>query len=464
MQRWCIDNLVLLVITISLFVVYTQMDWIQSHINQFRPYKSITNSGYIRILIQNNPTIYYIDRDGNKTGFEYDLATSFAESVNLTPKFIIKSSVADVLHSLANGEGDIAAAGLSITNKRQKLFLFGPTYQNVSQQLVCRRGGSDPNNLEQLQGKNLHIIAGSSYEERLKKLKLEYKDLTWTTPTGTVAEDLLKQVWQKDIDCTIVDSNILAINQRYYPELSKRFTIGETDAIAWALPKKALKLQQVINEWYQEFSNQDGVENLYERYYGHVEVFDYVDTAAFIRRIITRYPPYSSYFQAAADKYNISVTLLASQAYQESHWNPYAISPTGVRGIMMLTLNTAKSMGVTNRLDIEQSIMGGAKYLAKLRKTLSKTITEPDLTWYALAAYNIGLGHLRDAQRLATKMKRNPLKWHDLKEVLPLLSKRNYYKTLKYGYARGSEPVRYVQQVRQYEQTLIKQLKLHAEK
>lgn len=463
MQKRFINSLILLFITASLFVVYSQMDWIKSHTNQFNSYEYITNSGYIRILIQNNPTTYYIDRDGNKAGFEYDLATSFAKSVNLTPKFIIKSSVADVLQSLANGEGDIAASGLSITNKRKKLFLFGPTYQHVTQQLVCRRGGADPDNLEQLQGENLHIIAGSSYEERLKKLKLEYKDLTWTTTDGIVAEDLLKQVWQKDIDCTIVDSNILAINQRYYPELSKRFTIGETDSIAWVMPKKAVKLQQVINEWYKEFSNQDGIENLHERYYGHVEIFDYVDTAAFIRRIITRYPPYSPYFQAAAEKYNISVTLLASQAYQESHWNPYAISPTGVRGIMMLTLNTAKSMGVKNRLDIEQSIMGGAKYLAKLRKTLSKTITEPDLTWYALASYNIGLGHLRDAQQLAKTMKRNPLKWHDLKEVLPLLSKRKYYKTLKYGYARGSEPVRYVQKVRQYEHTLIKQLNLLTE-
>ncbi len=453
------DSLIPLILTAGLIVLASQWGWIAAYVSKVRDYEYIQRSGYLRVLTQNNPTTYYFDRDGNKAGFEYDLITSFADSVGLEVRFIIKRSAGSVFRGLARGEGDIAASGLSITGERASRFLFGPVYNRVSQQLVCRRGGARPKNLEQLQGQDLYVMAGSSYEERLKSLQNEYSGLEWTLTEGVSSEDLLKKVWQREIGCTIVDSNILAINQRYYPELKNRFTVGEIDSVAWAMPKGAQDLQAAVNDWYRSFIEQGGMASLQERYYGYVEIFDYVDTVAFIRRINSRYPRYSHYFKIAADQYHLSETLLASQAYQESHWNPRAISPTGVRGLMMLTLKTARSMGVDNRLDAEQSVLGGAQYMAKLRKTLSKTIIEPDLTWFALAAYNIGLGHVRDAQTLAGQMKLNPNKWHDLKKVLPLLSKRSHYKTLRYGYARGSEPVRYVQQIRQYEHTLIQQLK-----
>ena len=255
-----------------------------------------------------------------------------------------------------------------------------------------------------------------------------------------------------------MDSTIAAINQRYFPELRVLFDLGEKDSIAWVLPLDAGTLRTSATEWFNFYQRNGHLDSLQERYFGHVELFDYVDTAAFKRRIAKRYPRYRPLFKAAAEQYGLSEYLLAAQAYQESHWNPRARSPTGVRGIMMLTLPTAKAMGVTSRLNAEQNIFGGARYLAKLKKQLSKTIKEPDLTWFALAAYNVGLGHLRDAQSLAQRMQKNPLLWHDLKEILPLLSDPTFYKSLKYGYARGWEPVRYVQQVREYEHILIKQL------
>ena len=426
--------------------------------NKVTSYKQIKRNGYLRVLTRNNPVTYYVDRDGVEAGFEYDLVTAFAENAGLESRFIVKSSVGGVLRGLASGEGDIAVPGLSITDERERRFLFGPAYKEVSKQLVCRRGGVKPKNLQQLQREDLHVAAGSSYEMRLNKLKNEHPDLEWTAAEGVSAEDLLKKVWERDVGCTIVDSSILAINQRYYPELKIRFPVGDTDSVAWAMPRGAEDLQTAVAQWYRGFSEQGGMASLQERYYGHVDIFDYVDTSKFIRRIVSRYPHVRPHFQKAANNFRLPETLLASQSYQESHWNPYATSPTGVRGIMMLTLNTAKSVGVKDRLSIEQSVSGGAQYLAQLRTTFSRTITEPDLTWFALAAYNIGLGHIRDAQTLARKMKLNPTKWHDLKEVLPLLSQRQHYKTLRYGYARGSEPVRYVQRIREYEQILAQQL------
>ncbi len=151
-------------------------------------------------------------------------------------------------------------------------------------------------------------------------------------------------------------------------------------------------------------------------------------------------------------------TLLAALSYQESHWNPRAKSPTGVRGIMMLTLPTAKEVGVKSRLDAAQSIKGGAKYYARIYERLPEEIVEPDRTWVALAAYNVGIGHIHDAQTLAKRQDKDPNSWSVLAEMLPLLSQKRYYRTVKHGYARGSEPVFYVNRVRNYRDLLLRSM------
>jgi len=218
-------------------------------------------------------------------------------------------------------------------------------------------------------------------------------------------------------------------------------------------------LRSAISSWLESFQQSGELSVLQERYYGFVEVFDYVDTRKFISRIGSRYPKYKKFFNEAAAKYELSEMLLAAQAYQESHWRANARSPTGVRGIMMLTLGTARAMGVTSRLDPKQSIFGGAKYMSRLlNNRFAEEVVEPDRTWLALAAYNVGRGHLHDAQRLARKQGLNPHLWNDVKQVLPLLSDKRYYRGLKYGYARGFEPVRYVQRIRDYQLILENEL------
>jgi membrane-bound lytic murein transglycosylase F len=192
------------------------------------------------------------------------------------------------------------------------------------------------------------------------------------------------------------------------------------------------------------------------RYYGYIEQFDYVEARTYQRKIKSHLPQHIKTFQSAAKKYDMSWTLLAAQAYQESHWNPLAKSPTGVRGMMMLTLTTASELGIKSRLNPKDSIHGGAYYLNKLRDRLPESVTEPDRTWFALAAYNVGMGHLRDARALAKKLNKNPDRWQELSEVMPLLSKQKYFKKLKHGYARGWEPVNYVKSIRDYQDMLEK--------
>jgi membrane-bound lytic murein transglycosylase F len=174
------------------------------------------------------------------------------------------------------------------------------------------------------------------------------------------------------------------------------------------------------------------------------------DTQMFLRHVKTRFPRYRDQFKRAGEAQGIPWTLLAAQGYQESRWNRNAMSPTGVRGLMMLTRATASDLGVENRLDPHKSIAGGAQYLAWLHRRIPEQVSEPDRTFMALAAYNVGMGHVKDARILAARLNKNPNKWHDLKKVLPLLGKKDYYKTLPHRYARGWEPVHYVKRIRAY--------------
>jgi membrane-bound lytic murein transglycosylase F len=415
----------------------------------------IRSQGELIVLTRNAPTVYYFDRDGNGAGLDHDLIQAFAKHHQLKVRLEVRETVDEILTDLRNGKAHIAAAGLTETTDRTNNYLASTPYQTVTQQVVCRRGGKQPKNIKELDGVSLTVIAESSYASQLKKLNGSHPALSWRSDNDIDTEALLEQVWDKEIDCTVADSNIVAINRRYQPELVTPFDLSDKQSLVFYLPPQAKELQNLLNSWLDEFKETNRLSELLEKYYGFVEIFDYVDTRKYVDRITERLPKYEAYFKEAAEQNDLPWTLLAAQAYQESHWNPNAKSPTGVRGIMMLTRITAKEVGVTSRLDAQQSIAGGAKYLNNLRKRLPKEIEEPDRSWFALAAYNVGMGHLRDARTLAKNLEKDPNRWADLKEVLPLLSKKKYYKKLKYGYARGNEPLQYVTRIRNFEDILL---------
>jgi len=194
---------------------------------------------------------------------------------------------------------------------------------------------------------------------------------------------------------------------------------------------------------------------LLERHYGHVSDFDYVGTRTYMRHIEQRLPEYRPHFEEAVADKDIDWRLLAAVAYQESHWNPKAVSPTGVRGMMMLTRTTANDLGVDRRTDPRQSIDGGSRYLKYLLDRIPERIQGRDRLWLALAAYNIGYGHMEDARIITQQRGGDPDKWMDVKESLPLLHKRKWYSKTKNGYARGNEAVRYVENIRSYYDILV---------
>jgi membrane-bound lytic murein transglycosylase F len=418
--------------------------------------QEIKQRGKLIVLTTNHPTTYYYDRDNQLTGPEYDMTQSFAQSLKLEGlqlevEYKVYDSIKELIEALRNNEGDIAAAGLTVTDERKKEFDFGPVYQKTNEYIVCHRNQKAINTEKDIAGLEIIIAADSSYLESMK----QYADVTYTVSDNQNTSDLIEQIANRKTGCTISDSTLFNIERRYHTEIQNKYTLARGSELAWMLNKHNEGLLKAVNNWFKQYRGSHELGQMLEKYYGFVEILDYVDTHKFLNRIKTRLPKYKAMFIAAATENNLDASLLAAQSYQESHWNAKAKSPTGVRGIMMLTQPVAKSLGVTNRLDAKQNISAGAKFLAKMRNMVEE-VAEPDRSWLALAAYNIGRGHFRDAQELARKLNKNPDLWLEMKEVLPLLSQKEYYKDLSYGYARGNEPVSYVTRIRGYDELLHK--------
>jgi membrane-bound lytic murein transglycosylase F len=425
--------------------------------NQLTPQNElgvIKARGELRVLIRNNATCYYEGPMGF-AGFEYELAKAFADYLGVKLVCVVTHNFKQMIPSLLRGDADIITAGFTVTEQRRRKVAFGPAYMEVQQQVVGRRGGPSPDKVDDLVGHPLWINAGTSYEERLRQLKQQYPGLSWMPVSGYETEEILEMVWRGIVPLTIADSNIVAVNRRYYPQLRIHFAIEEGQQLAWALHPQHQHLLTAVERWFSRPETSD---------YGHLEVFDYVDLVKYHNRVRHRLPRYRDHFVEAAEKHGLDWRLVAAQSYQESHWDPNAVSFTGVRGLMMLTQETAETLGVKSRVDPRQSIEGGVRYLAQIHERIGDDVPEPDRTYMALAAYNVGWGHLEDARMLAERLEKDPNSWQDVSGILPLLRQKKYYRNLPHGYARGTEPVRYVDRIKTYYGILIQNTELARQK
>jgi len=265
------------------------------------------------------------------------------------------------------------------------------------------------------------------------------------------SEGLLSRLSEGKVDYVITDSTALDVGRNFYPNVARGFSIGDQEPLAWAFPKDGDPvLYQRAQEFFMRISYDGTLKRLLERYYGHVNRLERPDIANFLENRQASLPRFRNMFIEAQELTGIDWRLIAALGFQESHWDPLAISPTGVRGLMMLTSDTADRMGLSDRLNAHQSILGGATYLQELKETLPPRIPEPDRTWLALAAYNVGLGHLEDARVLTQRRGGNPDLWLDVKKTLPLLSRYEYYSTLKRGFCRGGEALVLTENIRNY--------------
>jgi membrane-bound lytic murein transglycosylase F len=414
--------------------------------------KTIQDRGFIRFLTLNSASTYYQDVD-EVNGFEYQLSLLFAEFIGIEARFITVSRFADLYTELLFGSGEIAAAGLS---KNESSFsnavLYGPSYYEVSSQILFRKGNIErPRKIEDLKGGTLKVIGGSSQAKLLQELRRKHRFLVWIESDDIASEELIEQVEYGRIDYALADSHEISLERRFFPELRIGFSLDPPKQLRWAFNHSDdNSLELAIEEFFTLIKTDGRLDQLIHRHYSGVSKFNYSDLQTLNLHIRERLPAYIALFKREAENSGIDWRLLAAIGYQESLWNERAISPTGVRGLMMLTRVTAKQMGVINRLDVEQSIHGGAKYFASVHERVPGNIAEPDRTWFALASYNVGRGHLADARKITENNGGDPDKWIDVKKSLPLLARKKWYKSTKYGYARGWEPVIYVENIRKY--------------
>jgi membrane-bound lytic murein transglycosylase F len=299
------------------------------------------------------------------------------------------------------------------------------------------------------------VIAGSSYEEALERARETLPELEWEPRDDVGMESLWLAVSDGAIDITLMDSSIFALNAHYYPKVAEGFTLPGALPLAWAFPGGPDE-SLVHQAWeFMELARAEGLlVEIHNRFFLPEKRLDRVGMFQFQQQVRQRLPKLLPLFQDVAEHYGMDWRLLAAMGYQESHWKPDASSYTGVRGIMMLTRRTARQLGVEDRLDPEQSIDGGARYFLRLHDRIPDRIAEPDRTWMALAAYNMGMGHLEDVRVLTQKLGGNPDRWDEVSERLVLLTQEKWHQQTRYGYARGHEARQYVENIRSYYEIL----------
>lgn len=415
----------------------------------------IKQRGELIVATLNSPSSLYEGAQGLE-GLEYDLVNQFAQEEGLTARFIALNNIQGIIRAVKRGEVHMAAAGISDTLQRRKILNFSLPYQTISEKLIYRRGSKRPRSLHQIQANQLRVAAESSHIETLSSERNNHPFLDWVTEQQLSTFELLDAIDRNEIAFTIADSNDIAIAQRIFRYIKPAFTVKKDQKLSWAFPKQPdISLRLAADRFLTRVKSDGTLARLIERYYGHSHRLNFVDKRDFRRHMQNRLPKYLSYFKNAENDTGIDWRLIAAIGYQESHWRANAVSPTGVRGIMMLTQATAKQLSISNRRDPQQSIKGGARYLKNIEKKIPKRITGRDRLWLALAGYNVGFGHLEDARILTQRQGGNPDLWMDVKKHLPLLTKKNYYSTLKHGYARGHEPVNYVENIRNYYDLLV---------
>ncbi len=443
-----VKELLFLLISASLFAglfLYNQSNHSQMD--------SIKKTGILRVATRNTPTTYYQDNNGQPTGFEYELLKAFADHLDVELELIIPDTFGDIFTLVKNRSAHIAAAGLTITDERKQNFRFSTPYAYSTPTLIYRvtRGKPEPKTFADLANKSIKVIANSSHAEQLRKLKKTHSYLTWQETTSSSVTELLEDVYEQEIDYTVSDDFIFDAQKSYFPGLKKSLVLSQPKPVAWLLIKQNdQSLQRATKRFFELPATQELLVKLKKKYLTRQTRLGYVDIETFRKHLETRFCKLEQYFMMAEQETDIDWRLLASIAYQESHWNPNAVSPTGVKGIMMLTQAAAKEVGVKNRTNPVQSVMGGAHYLEKVMGKIPNRIQGKERIWFALASYNIGYGHLEDARVLTARAGRNPDKWSDVKEFLPLLTQKEYFQTVRHGYARGYEPVLYVKNIRNY--------------
>lgn len=408
----------------------------------------------LNVLILAEPLSYRKTTSGTY-GLEYDLLNEFAQDSGYELKFKSYRDVQSLLKAFRRGEGQIASGRFTSSWAKPNQALLGPSYDEQKIVLACPRKfpleanflGRIPRDAEARVLLSHRHISGESSQY----LQEMYSSLQVFERGHEMTRALLTSAGKGLYDCVAADEMSLEWNLRFFPQFEVKGILPLASSYHFLVSKSEAQLHRELSLWYQRAARYGEIFKIKDRYQIHLGKLPNIEERAFIRRLnrdgLSEFGPD---FRKSARQFQLPWQLVAAVSYQESKWNPEALSFTGVKGLMQLTQATADFVGIADRTNPQQSIYGGSKYLRFLLNKQPKHLPYRERMALALAAYNVGCAHLEDAQILAEEKGLNPHSWSDLQKVLPLLADPDYWPKLKYGPARGQEPVDFVHRVLNY--------------
>ena len=433
-------------------------------------------AGEFVFLVHPGPASHFLDPGGEPAGFDVDIARLFARSKGLSIRFEIAESTGRLMAEIAAGRAHVGAGGLlrprhdpatapkAVGRSGAPPAAPGPAppdilwtrgYFSVEAVLIYNREGFKPADWRDLRSETVAYIEETGIEAEIDALRSAHPEVRWMPSSFPSADGLIAQVSDGTLSYALAPSHVAAVARNVFLGFDVAFVAGGKRELAWIVPPRFAALRDEIDSFLAKLKHDGTLGRLADRYFNHPRQVQRIDAGAFQERLKTLLPDYRLLFQEAQAATGVEWRLLAALAYQESQWDPFATSETGVRGLMQLTEDTARRLGVTDRVDPRQSVGAAARYYATLKRGLPPRVQEPDRSWLALAAYNIGPGHLEDARVLAQRLRLNPDLWSDVRKALPLLALPEYYVEARNGYARGGMPVVFVDRVRAYYDILL---------
>jgi membrane-bound lytic murein transglycosylase F len=418
----------------------------------------------ISVLVRPGPATWFTAPNGETTGFDHDLLTRFARERGVPLNVAFADGAASLLAKVGHGGAQLGAGGLfetppgprDIDSNDGAAVAWSTGYQAVEPVLIYNIDGYRPRRWDDLDHAVVAYPAHTGIDATLGAVVRAHPEVRWRPVDVAATDALIAEVSDGTIDYAIVASSDAAMARNVYLAFDVAFTAGPRREFAWAVAPGYPELRAALDAFFARLRRDGTLARLADRYFGAERRVERIDASVFQERIRKALPEWRRTFIEAQAQSGVDWRLLAALAYQESQWDPIATSETGVRGLMQLTEDTARHLGVVDRLDGKASAVGAARYLADLKRKIPARIAEPDRTWFALAAFNIGIAHLEDARVLAQRQKLDPDLWSDVRKVLPLLAEPDYYITAKNGYARGGMPVAFVDRVRGYYDILLR--------
>lgn len=410
----------------------------------------IKNRQVLRVLTRNNAANYFVWR-GQFLGFEYELMKRFADSQGLHLEMIVPSRWSDLIPTLTGGGGDLIAASMTVTEERKSQGIaFSKPYNLVTEELVGRADEARFVGPEDLAGRSVVLRRSSAYWATMQALRdkgIEFELVA--APDNMETEEIIARVASGQYDLTVSDSHILSVELKWRSDIKSVLTLNGPVAHGWAVRAENEKLLAALNEFLDKEYKSRFYNLVYSKYFENSNrIRDHV-AAHQEHSEKGNISPYDAQVQKYAEAYGFDWALIVAQMYQESRFDPMAQSWAGARGLMQILPTTGELFGVEDLHAVDTSIETGVRYLAWLHERFEPELSVQDRMWFTLAAYNAGLGHVRDARRLARKMGWNPDRWFDnVERAMLLLSRRSFYQLATHGYARGQETVDYVRQIR----------------